>query len=178
MVRINSHGGEELRLWFTRRLAIGLLPHLRRTAHEQMRHHAGTATPGAPLEHQRQQLLKSFQKEADAYRGDYETPFKAESTSLPLGTEPLLITEVKVALLPQGKVDLQLLEKSRDQVRNIQLGMNPQLMQGLMHLLGEGLKKAKWLDAALQDETPMADSASMALLSEVDDTGERPKYLN
>lgn len=176
LVRINSQGGEELRLWFTRRLVLGLMPHLTRTAGEQMQQHTGPAALAAPVELQRQQLLVSFQKEADAYQGDYQTPFKAEASALPLGTEPALITEVKLSLLPSGKVDLQLIENTAAQTRNIQLGMTPQLMQGLLHLLAETMKKSDWLRVPPPvAELPMVQTLDAAsALAPAD----KPKYLN
>jgi hypothetical protein len=176
LVRINSQGGEELRLWFTRRLVLGLMPHLTRTGGEQMQQHTGTAVLAAPVEQQRQQMLASFQKEADAYKGDYQTPFKAEASALPLGSEPALITEIQLTLLPSGKVDLQLIEKTAAQTRNIKLGMTPQLMQGLLHLLGEAIKKSDWLRVpSPAAELPMVQTqeAASALASE-----DKPKYLN
>lgn len=176
LVRINSQGGEELRLWFTRRLVLGLMPHLTRTAGEQMQQHTGPTVLAAPVELQRQQMLVSFQKEADAYQGDYQTPFKAEASTLPLGKEPALITEVKLTLLPSGKVDLQLIEKTAEQTRNIQLGMTPQLMQGLLHLLGEAMKKSDWLRVPPPvAELPMVQNLEAAgVLAPAD----KPKYLN
>ena len=176
LVRINSHGGEELRLWFTRRLVLGLMPHLTRTAGEQMQQHTGPAVLAAPAELQRQQMLLSFQKEADAYQGDYQTPFKAEASALPLGKEPALITEVKLTLLPSGKVDLQLIEKTTAQTRNIQLGMTPQLMQGLLHLLGEAMKKSDWLRVPPPvAELPMVQTLEVAAALA---SADKPKYLN
>lgn len=176
LVRINSQDGEELRLWFTRRLVLGLMPHLTRTAGEQMQQHTGPTVLAAPVEQQRQQMLASFQKEADAYKGDYKTPFKAEPTTLPLGDEPALITEIKLTLLPSGKVDLQLIEKTAHQVRNIQLGMTPQLMQGLLHLLGDAVKKSDWLRLP----PPVADLPMVQTLdaTRVPGADDKPKYLN
>ena len=175
LVRINSQGGEELRLWFTRRLVLGLMPHLSRTAGEQMQQHTGPAVLAAPVEQQRQQMLASFEKEANAYKGDYKTPFKAEASALPLGDAPALITEVKLTLLPSGKLDLQLIEKTATQTRNIQLGMTPQLVQGLLHLLGEAMKKSDWLRVPAVTEVPMAPGLQVAsALVDVD----KPKYLN
>ena len=176
LVRINSQGGEELRLWFTRRLVLGLMPHLMRTAGEQMLQHTGPAVLAAPVEQQRQQMLASFQKEADAYKGDYQTPFKAEASALPLGIEPALITEIQLTLLPSGKVDLQMMGKTAAQTRNIKLGMTPQLMQGLLHLLGEAIKKSDWLRVPPPvAELPMVQTldAANALA-----TADKPKYLN
>lgn len=175
LVRINSRGGEEMRLWFTRRLVLGLMPHLTRTAAEQMQQHTGPTALAAPVEQQRQQLLESFKKEAEVYKGDYQTPFKAEASALPLGDAPALITEIKLTLLPTGKVDLQLIEKTAAQVRNIQLGMTPQLTQGMLQLLGEAVKKSDWLRLPPPvAELPMVQTMDATL----PEAGDKPRYLN
>lgn len=176
LVRINSRSGEEMRLWFTRRLTLGLLPHLHETAAAQLRQHTLPGASAAPMEQRRTELLASFQREATAYSGDYRTPFKAEAVNLPLGDEPLLITEVKLALGESGKLDLQLIETTATQVRNIALAMNTQLVQGLLHLLGEALKLSQWLDAPAASAAPAPhlgnDTPGLA------DGTERPRYLN
>ncbi len=175
LVRINSHDGDELRLWFTRRLALGLMPYLNQVASEQLRVHAGPSNPAVPIAQRRTQMLENFQKEADFYQGDYKTPFKPQPATLPLGAEPLLITEIKLALQPNGQVDLQLIEQSGQQVRNIALDMNPQLVQGLLHLLAEAIKTSQWLAVPAVVEPPMVqDPADEPMLARV----EKPKYLN
>lgn len=179
LVRINSQGGEELRLWFTRRLVLSLLPPLRHIASQQMAQHTGPTPLAAPVEQQREQMLASFQKEAKAYQGDYQTPFKAGASALPLGAEPALITDVKLNLLPSGKVDLQLIEKTAEQTRNIQLAMTPQLMQGLLHLLGEAVKKSDWLHVPPPAaELPMAPVLETLEAASVLESADKPKYLN
>ena len=71
LVRINSHAGDELRLWFTRRLTLGLMPRLKHAAGEQLRLHlalatsttsATSATSALPMAQRRNDLLASFQK--------------------------------------------------------------------------------------------------------------------
>jgi hypothetical protein len=179
LVRINSHDGDELRLWFTRRLTLGLMPFLNKTAGEQLRLHTSPSTAAVPMAQRRTQMLESFQKEAEVYQGDFKTPFKPEPTKLPLGAEPLLITEIKLALQANGKVDLQLIETSGPRVRNIALAMNPQLMQGLLHLLAEAVKKSQW-----QELPPVPPELAMAMSDALEEptallqSADRPKYLN
>lgn len=186
LVRINSPAGDELRLWFTRRLTLGLMPRLNHAAGEQLRLHLALATPttsaasttpsALPMAQRRADLLASFQKEAEIYQGDFKTPFKEQPAALPLGAQPLVITDVKLALQPNGKIDLQLVEKSDQQVLNITLAMAPQLAQGLLHLLAKALKKSQWQQMPLlPPERPMAMSDEpMAPLQDADG----PKYLN
>ena len=53
--------------------------------------------------------------------------------------------------------------------------MTPQLVQGLLHLLGEAMKKSDWLRVPAVTEVPMAPSLQVAsALVDVD----KPKYLN
>ena len=182
LVRINSHAGDELRLWFTRRLTLGLMPRLKHAAGEQLRLHLAlatsptSATSALPMAQRRTDLLASFQKEAEIYQGDFKTPFKEQPAALPLGAQPLVITDVKLALQPNGKVDLQLVEKSDQQVLNITLAMELKLAQGLLHLLAKALKKSQWQQMPLlPPERPMAMSDEpMTPLQDAD----WPKYLN
>ena len=119
------------------------MPFLRQTASEQLRRHTAPDVPAVPAEQRRTQLLESFQKEAEVYQDDFKTPFNPQPATLPLGAEPLLITEVKLALQPNGKVELQLIDTSNQQVRNIALAMSPQLVQGLLQLLADALQKSQ-----------------------------------
>lgn len=176
LIRINSLDGDELRLWFTRRLTLGLMPSLNQAASEQLRLHTAPSASALPTAQRRTQLLESFRKEAEVYRGDFKTPFNAQAAKLPLGTKPLLITEFKLTLKPNRKLDLQLIETSNQQVRNIALAMNPQLVQGLLHLLGEALKKSQW-----QAVLPPPPELAMAISDEPTrllQSADRPKYLN
>ena len=182
LVRINSHAGDELRLWFTRRLTLGLMPRLKHAAGEQLRLHLAlatsttSATSALPMAQRRTDLLASFQKEAEIYQGDFKTPFKEQPAALPLGAQPLVITDVKLALQPNGKVDLQLIEKSDQQVLNLTLAMDPQLVQGLLHLLAEALKKSQWQQVPLlsPEQATATSDEPMAPLQDAD----RPRYLN
>ena len=162
-----------------RRLTLGLMPRLNHAAGEQLRLHLALATPttsALPMAQRRADLLASFQREAEIYQGDFKTPFKEQPAALPLGAQPLVITDVKLALQPNGKIDLQLVEKSDQQVLNITLAMEPKLAQGLLHLLAEALKKSQWQQMPLlPPERPMAMSDEpMTPLQDAD----WPKYLN
>lgn len=181
LLRINTRAGEELRLWFTRRLTLSLLPVLKTTSADQMKRYTAQANPAASHEEQRQHMLESFQKEAEAYKGDYTRPFRerTQDQATTQVTEPLLVSEVKISLSTSGQLQLQMFEKlpHKAQARNAQLVMDPPLTQGLLHLLNQALKKSQWLElpspaASLQAvESPDAAAAP-------EDGADRPKYLN
>ena len=62
------------------------------------------------------------------------------------------------------------------QTRNIQLGLTPQLMQGLLQLLAEAVKKSDWLSLPPPAaELPMAQPLDAPGLLV---TADKPKYLN
>lgn len=174
LARISSREGEELRLWLTRRLLLPLMPVLTKTAAEQLTRQTAKIDPTAPPEAQRQRMVENFKKEALAHAGDFKTPYQAKDATLPLGKEPLLVTEIKMSLLASGKLQLDLIEKLPGQGRNVQVAMNAQLTQGLLHLLNQGLKKSLWLKPPVQAASPeaAADAAEPA------EESQRPRYLN
>ena len=182
LLRISTRGGDELRLWFTRRLTLKLLPALNTTSATQMTRYTAQTSPAASLEAQRQRLLESFQKEAAAYNGDFATPYKelakphAQASAAHQDTEPWLISEVKMTLRPNGQLQLQLIEKLTTKTRDAQVVMDPPLTQGLLHLLQQALKKSKWLEVPPQ-VAGLEASASADEAGPVDET-EKPRYLN
>lgn len=190
MIRINGRDGGELRAWLTRRLALALLPVLDKTAADQISKAATPQEAAASLDEQRGHLLTTFEKEATLRSGDFETPYRDQPgppADVAVGPEPLLLTEVKVTLMGNGQLRLQLFEKlpGQAEVRDFQVMMDPQLSNGLLHLLHQSVKLSQWLtvpaaaaavpvDAqvlvqeAAQDTEPAGLTADLA----------RPKYLN
>jgi hypothetical protein len=188
MIRINGRDGGELRAWLTRRLALALLPVLDKTAADQTRKVAAPAEPATSLDEQRGQLLTTFQKEATLRSGDFETPYRDQPGPPPdvaVGPEPLLLTEVKVTLMGNGQLRLQLFEKLPGQptVRDFQVMMDPQLSNGLLHLLHQSVKLSQWLTvpaatAAAPNDVVVPDAAPDTEPAELSVDLPRPKYLN
>ncbi len=189
LIRISGKEGDELRAWLTRRLALGLLPVLNQTAGEQMAKVAGAAPSAASLEDKRQHMVAAFEKEASLRKGDFETPYQAQPhapVDVPVGSEPLLLTEVKITLMGNGQLRLQMFEKfpGQDNSRNFQIMMDAALSNGLLQLLHQGLQQSRWLEA------PPAPVAATGLapagLSDAPDTeaaelsadNAKPRYLN
>ena len=183
LVRINTRGQQEVRLWFTRRLTLGLLPLLHQAAQEQVRSQAKAVNPADPLTTQRQHLLDNFSQEAASYKGDFETPYQEAAACLPLGPEPLLVTEIKLTPQPNGELQIGILEKIGEQSRHLNMSLDPTLTRGLVSLLDKGMTSSQWLSiettAALaavtgpaSAQTPEADAAITAL------DADKPRYLN
>jgi hypothetical protein len=146
LVRINTRSDEEVRLWFTRRLTLGLLPLLENASTEQIIQQASPPNPAAPMAEQRRLQLENFQQEAASYNGDFQTPYREKLTALPLGAEPLLVTEVKMTVLAGGELELTLFEKLAENTRNLHIKLDAQLSRGLVSLLNQALTTSRWLE--------------------------------
>ena len=185
LVRINTRGEEEVRLWFTRRLTLGLLPMLEKASNEQLARQAKPIKPTDPLEAQRQHMLDNFKQEATAYNGDYNTPYREEGATLPLGAEPLLVTEIKMTPLASGDLQIEILEKLGEKTRQLQLALDAQLSQGLVSLLNKGMTSARWLETDIAVAVNVGPRPAQAEAQELEheplvavpDT-DKPRYLN
>ena len=175
LLRISTQTGEELRVWFTRRLMLGLLPALSTKATEQVNQLAGYSLNTELFHDQRQTMLEKFQKEAAIYGGDYKTPFQVAAGNLPLGVEPLLVNEINLTLLAEGQLQVQMIEKLPTQTRNLQIVMDAPLVQGLLQLFNQTLPQTQWLE--------MSSATGFGVNEKVEDFrlsggNDKPKYLN
>jgi hypothetical protein len=174
LLRIGSTGGEEMRLWITRRLMLGLWPLLGRLQTEQVLNAepAGTALHAADDELRR--MLAEFRQEESLLRADFDTPFQ-DKPNLPLGAEPLLATDVDAVPLPNGRLRLAFNERSSPpeggKPRGFQLELDAAMIHGLMHLLEQALASSGWRDPF---NAPVLADAEIA----GDGEAFRPRYLN
>lgn len=174
LMRINTTEGEEMRMWLTRRLMVGLWPLLTKllTEHLLKLESAGASLAGANPELKK--MLADFRKEEFLQHADFDTPYKEGQASLPLGEEPLLVTDVDATPLANGPLKLNFNERppadSDSKPRSFQMEMQPKLMQGLMHLLDQAMLQSQWREAFVQ---PAAGEVAAA-----DGDDGRPKYLN
>lgn len=174
LLRVNSTGGDEMRLWLTRRLMHGLWPMLTRLHTEQL---LKTENAGAALERSDEELrrmLADFRKEEFMQKADFDTPYQAKE-NLPLGTEPLVVTDVDAAPLAGGRLRLAFNERAAvtggAKPRGFQMELDPRLSQGLMHLLERALARSQWRESFA---VPVAAPAEPG----AEPPAERPRYLN
>ncbi len=186
LIRINSLKGEEFRAWLTRRLTLKLLPHLGKTAQAQLEKQFQPPPAHTPMTEQKEQLLQNFKKEAAVYDGDFQTPFKDQPAALPLGEEPLLVTELSFTPLADAKLQVTLLERLPGKQRDLQLVMDSALTQGLLRLLNQSLKASGWAEpppAQLLGSSAavLAPQATQELLEAPEPNPSpdgKPRYLN
>lgn len=175
LMRINTREGEEMRMWLTRRLMVGLWPLLTRmlTDHLLRLEAGGQALSGA--DESLKKMLTDFRKEEFLSKADFDTPYQEGPAVLPLGEEPLLVTDVDATPHASGPLKLTFNERppGGEKPRSFNLEMKPRLMQGLMHLLDQALTQAQWRE-------PFVGLSPVEELAADDDAAaaRRPKYLN
>jgi hypothetical protein len=175
LMRVNTREGEEMRVWLTRRLMAGLWPLLTKllTDHLLKLEDAGTTLTAADESLKR--MLTDFRKEEFLRNADFDTPFQAaEPEQLPLGEEPLLITDVDATPMAGGPLRLTFNERlpTGEKPRNFNLEMKPKLMQGLMHLLDTALQQSRWRESFVS-EAPVEEPAG-----DEEPAARKPRYLN
>ncbi len=174
LVRVNSRAGEEMRLWLTRRMMVGLWPVLSKLNTEQLL----AAETGAPAvagkDEELRRMVADFRKEELLQKADFDTPYQ-DQDKLPLGAEPLLATHVDATPISDGRVRLACSERlgaAGAKARGFQVELDPRLMQGFVHLLEQSLTRSKWREPFVAATPPgEADAGAGA-------EGERPRYLN
>jgi hypothetical protein len=183
LVRINTTGSEELRLWLTRRLSLGLQPMLQKivadwvAATEAVK--SPSTAPTTTADAKTKQLLAEFKREESLQKPDFQTPYKPPQ-ALPLGPEPLLVTEVTVKPLPSGQLQMAFSEKLpqgdgqiSSNPRGFRVALEQKLVHGFVHLLDKALAISQWAGSSF------AAHPEPALPGEGNAGGdERPKYLN
>jgi hypothetical protein len=185
LVRINTTASEELRLWFTRRLALGLMPMLQKIVAEWVAKQESVKSPltmpTATADLQTKQLLADFKREESLQKSDFQTPYKAPN-ALPLGPEPLLVTKVSITPLPTGQLQVAFSEKlsldngqPNPNPRGFRIALEQKLVHGFVHLLGKALEVSQWGGAVQK----IASDTGSELPGEGNTGGgKRPRYLN
>ena len=176
LMRVNTAASEEMRLWLTRRLMLGLWPLLSKllTKHLLKLEAAGTSLDTA--DEGLRKMLADFRKDEFLKDADFDTPYQENQAALPLGEEPLLVTDVDAAPLATGRLRLSFNERqpTGDKPRTFQMEMEPKLMQGLMHLLEQALARSQWQDAFAATPAPVEEGTA----GDDEQNSRRPRYLN
>ncbi len=146
LVRINTSDAEELRLWFTRRLMLELWPMMHKVLTDQLVSLESSITSGAAADDHMKQMLADFRKQEFLQAADFDTPYIEKQARLPLGEEPLLVTDLAITHLAGSMVALEFQENppGGDNPRSFRLELDPQLMQGFVHLVDQALTQASW----------------------------------
>jgi hypothetical protein len=154
LVRLNTQDAQEYRFWLTRRMALRLLPALNQSV---LRLEA--AQPGVAASDSRsQQILAEIQRDAFLQTADFATPYDAQAQRLPLGAEPLLVTDVQLSLQTNGSLEVVFQQKLGESFQSCHLYLQATLVHGLIHLAQETMVKAEW-DMATQSAVDGQESS-------------------
>ncbi|PUE52996.1 hypothetical protein B9Z45_13315 [Limnohabitans sp. 2KL-17] len=154
LLRLNTQDGQEFRFWLTRRMAIRLLPAMQASV---VRLEA--AQPGiAAIDHTSQQMLTELKRDAFLQTADFSTPYETHAQQLPLGDEPLLVTDAQLSVQPNGSLQIIFQKKIGEAIQSCQLNLQAQLVHGMIHLIRQSMEKAEWIYSA-QTTEPHSDNA-------------------
>ena len=137
LMRINSADQQEVRCWLTRRMVRLLLPSLDDMMQKLL-------ASDRPLSEAGRKALLAMSREASLYSADFKSQFYDKNTNTPLGTEPLLITQIE--LRPCGEIhnmDLTLRLCTSDG-KGFEMRMAEQLQHGFADLLIKSCEQAQW----------------------------------
>ena len=173
LVRINTAQAEELRLWFTRRLVWGLWPALNRAIAQAGELAAAAEGRPAPHDAAARRALSAFERDTALSKSNFAAPYEAPGqAALPLGAEPLLVSEVRIAPQASGALQISFQEKLPDVTapRGFQLELRGALIHGFTHLLEQAVTAAQWR-APMPQAQPEPDASPGTVAS-------APRYLN
>lgn len=153
LLRLSTQDQQEFRLWLTRRLVKALRPAFDQTLVAQPRIQT-QATPQA-----RQELLK-FEHERVVQAADFKTPYRAEEKRLPLGQQPLVVTQIKIQRQPGGGIALSLAPTNG---QGVDLALTPPLLHSFVALLENALATADWSLGQTAIVSPPPDSGPVSV---------------
>ena len=157
LLRVNTQTAHEFRFWLTRRLVLRLMPVLQQTVGRMESSTPQTVAPDTAS----QQILTELKRDAFLQKADFQTPYAEQTQQLPLGDEPMLVTEVQLQW--QGDSVLLTLQDqgvAAGQHRSCQLKLQASLLHGLIHLLLQAMTSAEWPTMAAASEVLPAQTAN------------------
>lgn len=175
LLRLNTHSGEEMRVWLTRRMLKGMIGHVQQLA-DQIKTLRHAATAGGASEDENDAA------DSATLENDFETPFEyGPETALPLGELPLLTTALHVSPDADNSLKVrfdEVFDGTTEPTRSMEVTLGPELLVGLVQVLDAVLRVADWgmaIDSPLP-AAPVLEGGNSPLDDFTNAT--RPKYLN
>ncbi|OYU46132.1 MAG: hypothetical protein CFE44_03735 [Burkholderiales bacterium PBB4] len=177
LLSLNTTEGDEVQVWLTRRITLGLWPLLNRIAIDHFAIPGDAKSDGfvdlAAMDQKTRAMLADMRRQEALQTMDFQTPYKSGSGSKPLGDTPMLLTEINLTPLNGTSLHLRLHEKleGRESVRMFEMQFPAEIMFSVVQLLGQSLQQAQWQPSAAA--VVLENDAEPALLE-----AKRPVYLN
>jgi hypothetical protein len=142
LLRVNATDGEQFSVWLTRRLSARLWPHLSgMVTRIGVAQEVAQTAPNATLMPEAQAMLADSARERALRGADFKTPFEEQASTLPLGPEPLLATEVQLTPLANGHLRLVIVDANQ---RHVQLQLTEVLATAVRELMHKAMNQADW----------------------------------
>ena len=126
LLRVSSKGGDEFRLWLTRRYTAMLVNILK----QELAKYGGE--PALASSDETRNLIKG---------GALKQSYEGDSTSFPLGESGVLAFRINCGETGEGVLRLELLP---EQGQGISLNLNKTLLYMLHNLVSQGIDQAGW----------------------------------
>jgi len=182
LVRMNSTDGHEQRLWFTRRMLLGLYPHLEQTSAQL------TIADASPVGHDGAagEAVQAFQRQETLERADFDTPFQSSQPVFGDADQPLLVTTAHIQKHGNSMLSVRFEESlpGMAESRQLEIQMGSDTLIGLLHVIRLALQNSDWgtqpasanppqpaHTIVIETDAPESDWDAFASL-------EPPKYLN
>ncbi|MEI8325402.1 MAG: hypothetical protein WCH44_08560 [Betaproteobacteria bacterium] len=142
LLRLNTTGGDELRLWLTRRMLARVMEPMQ----DAVGHLEARKTPlcdGSPAS---RRMLADLRRAEAMQHSDFSTPYQGQPVALPLGTQPLLVTQMTMTVKDDRQLQITFEERLSppQEVRSFQIAMESGMLHGFMHLLEAAVAMAQW----------------------------------
>ena len=183
LVRMNSTEGQEQRLWLTRRMLLGLYPHLEQTSAQL------AIADAPPVGHDggAHAAVEAFQRQELLDRTDFDTPFQSPQPVFSDEDQPLLVTAAHIQKQKDTlSVRFEETLPGMPESRQLEIHLGSDTLIALLHVIGLALQNSGW-NLPAPTHTPTSPAAAQTLVIEQDATDSDwgafadavpPKYLN
>jgi hypothetical protein len=148
LIRISSSDGQEVRCWLTRRMVKLLLPSLSEMMQRLL-------AADRLLSTEAREALLSMNRDVALYSADFTTAFNESPANLPLGSEPLLVTQIELHPMGESGAPDIILRLFTSGGQGFELRMAEQLQHGFYDMLHKSCVQADW---ALADDAFTLDA--------------------
>lgn len=182
LVRMNSTNGQEQRLWLTRRMLLGLYPHLEQTSAQL------TLADASPVGHDGAagDAVQAFQRQETLDRTDFDTPFQSPQPLFTDADQPLLVTAAHIQQQDASMLSVRFEETlpGMPESRQLEINLGSDTLVALLHVISLALQNSDWglQTAAARPPTP---PQTIVIETDAQDSewdafaaAEPPKYLN
>ena len=177
LISLNTTDGQELQVWLTRRITLGLWPMFNRIAIDHFAVPADAKTDGfvdlKALDQKTRTVLADMRRQEVLQTLDFKTPYKTGAAGKPLGDTPLLLTEINLTPREAGDLHIRFHEQLSTSAapRSFDMQLPAEIIFSLLQLLSHAVQQSQW-NMGTAPELVAAEPETLLL------NDKRPVYLN